>query len=216
MNDYAPFIAYSNLNKFAEYRKCVITDAPCTKDVFVGQFVRFGYFRVNCTNANSRHVIILILNQFGKYALKSPELRGLLTGIEAESIYKNGTVDEIIIIADREFIARKLMMSMLLGIRQDKLPVDYQIFPYDIFLIIVPEHCAVPKHRIMSDAEAKKLIKDQHINVANMPGIFQNDPPLAWINAHVGDLIEIERLSETTGIALFYRHVKRPVYESKK
>lgn len=71
----------------------------------------------------------------------------------------------------------------------------------------VNKHLLVPKHSKLSDSEKKKLLEKYHLDVFSLPKIMVNDPAIAKLNAKAGDVIKIERESQTAGTSTYYRVV---------
>tara|TARA_Y100000310_G_C20338138_1_gene648498 strand:+ start:120 stop:356 length:237 start_codon:yes stop_codon:yes gene_type:complete len=68
-------------------------------------------------------------------------------------------------------------------------------------------HGLVPKHFILSNSEKKELFIKQHFTTKTLPKILITDPTLINLKVKVGDIIKIERKSETAGITYYYRVV---------
>jgi DNA-directed RNA polymerase subunit H len=63
----------------------------------------------------------------------------------------------------------------------------------------------------MSEEEASDLLAKYRISIEQLPKIFSDDPAVKVIEGTVGDVIKIERESQTAGRAESYRLViKRP------
>jgi DNA-directed RNA polymerase subunit H len=71
----------------------------------------------------------------------------------------------------------------------------------------VSKHILVPKHSKVSDSEKKKLFEKYNINGKELPRIFKEDPAIVKLSVKVGDIIKIERESQTAGVAKYYRVV---------
>ena len=71
----------------------------------------------------------------------------------------------------------------------------------------VSKHSLVPKHTKVSDAEKVKLFEKYLISARELPKILKNDPAIAKLNVKPGDIIKIERISQTAGISNYYRAV---------
>jgi len=70
------------------------------------------------------------------------------------------------------------------------------------------EHDLVPKHRIMSEKEIKKLRGKYGIkNRYQLPKILMRDPVMIALGAVKGDVIEITRKSDIAGESKYYRLV---------
>ena len=73
---------------------------------------------------------------------------------------------------------------------------------------IILSHSLVPKHEILSEEEAKEVIKkyaggDKY----KLPYIRKTDPIVQALGAKVGDVIKITRKSPTAGESVYYRLV---------
>lgn len=71
----------------------------------------------------------------------------------------------------------------------------------------VTKHQLVPKHSKLTDSEKEVWLKEQAFDFRQLPRIMKNDPTLLHLNAKVGDVIRIERHSQTAGISVYYRVV---------
>ena len=77
-------------------------------------------------------------------------------------------------------------------------------FPaFDIF-----EHDIVPKHEILPEQEAKKLLEQYRVHPYQLPQISSNDPAVKAIGAKPGDIVRVIRgKSPTAGEHIAYRYV---------
>ena len=71
----------------------------------------------------------------------------------------------------------------------------------------VNKHKLVPKHIKLSDSEKNKLFTKFNIDGKEMPKIFSDDSAIVKLNAKAGDIIKVERVSETAGESFYYRFV---------
>ncbi len=69
------------------------------------------------------------------------------------------------------------------------------------------ENYLVPKHEIMTEEEKQQLLKKFNISLKQLPRIKERDPAVKAIGAKKGDIIKIERKSQTAGVAYYYRVV---------
>lgn len=70
----------------------------------------------------------------------------------------------------------------------------------------IQKHVLVPKHTILSEAEAAELLEQFNITVLQLPVISATDPIVKAIGAKAGQIVKIERESPT-GKASYYRRV---------
>ena len=72
----------------------------------------------------------------------------------------------------------------------------------------IKEHFLVPKHSKATEKEKKDIIEKYNISLNELPKITLDDPAISSLDAKEGDIIRIDRSSETAGKTLFYRCVK--------
>jgi len=71
----------------------------------------------------------------------------------------------------------------------------------------VGQHVLVPKHEVLSEEEAQKVLKRYKILPHQLPHIKNSDPAAKAIGAKPGDILKITRDSLTAGKAVVYRYV---------
>ncbi|MBD3195998.1 MAG: DNA-directed RNA polymerase subunit H [Candidatus Lokiarchaeota archaeon] len=71
-------------------------------------------------------------------------------------------------------------------------------------------HKYVPKHVLLTKAEAEELLETYKIRYTDLPQMFEKDPVAIAIGAKEGDVVKIIRDSETTVSQInYYRYVKK-------
>lgn len=83
--------------------------------------------------------------------------------------------------------------------------ITITIFTERDLLFNITKHKLVPNHRIISQTEKEKLLVEKMIKETDMPKILIDDPVAKYYGAKKGDVIEIERDSETAGKILTWR-----------
>ncbi len=73
--------------------------------------------------------------------------------------------------------------------------------------IDITKHAFVPKHTILNEGERDELLKKYKIALRQLPRISLADPVIKMINAKQGDVVKIERDSQTAGRSVYYRVV---------
>jgi len=73
--------------------------------------------------------------------------------------------------------------------------------------ILVPDHVFVPKHEILTKAEAEEVLTKFNCQPTEMPLIMVNDPAIVGLDVKPGDMIRIIRNSDTAGKSIYYRYV---------
>lgn len=69
------------------------------------------------------------------------------------------------------------------------------------------ENKLVPSHRLLSDEEKKGLLSELGIRTIQLPKILASDSAIKNLKAKPGDVIEIERKSQTAVNSKYYRVV---------
>ena len=89
--------------------------------------------------------------------------------------------------------------------KNDKIFV--QVFWLDTLIINIIKHEIVPKHRIIDARERDALFQKYDIKSLNqLPIILKTDPVAKFLGMRRGDVCEILRPSETSGMYISYRH----------
>lgn len=71
----------------------------------------------------------------------------------------------------------------------------------------VTKHVLVPEHVLLSDSDAKSILKEYNIAPKLLPRIVVTDPCAKILGAKPGQIIKIIRKSPTAGTSVFYRLV---------
>jgi DNA-directed RNA polymerase subunit H (RpoH/RPB5) len=81
-------------------------------------------------------------------------------------------------------------------------------YEYGKFTFIPINHKLVPACRILSRSEESELLEKAHIAKKNCRKIRIGDAVSVWLGAELGDIIEEQQLSESSGIEVTYRVVR--------
>lgn len=71
----------------------------------------------------------------------------------------------------------------------------------------IEKHQFMPRHVLLSDTEKEDVLKKYGITSRQLPRILATDPAIVKFGCKPGDVIKIERKSETAGEAVYYRVV---------
>lgn len=77
----------------------------------------------------------------------------------------------------------------------------------------ISKHKFVPKHAILNDKEKKELLKKYNITLNQLPRMITSDPMVKKLDAKVGDVIKITRISSTAGSIPYYRVVVKGTFK---
>ena len=73
--------------------------------------------------------------------------------------------------------------------------------------IRLQDHILVPKHELLSEEEAKELLKILGIKKEDLPKMKADDPIAKEIGAKPGDIVRIIREDKLFGKSVYYRLV---------
>lgn len=79
---------------------------------------------------------------------------------------------------------------------------------YKIFSDNIPKHVSVPEHRIMTNEETIKFLKEINKEKKDLPVIRKNEGMSIWLGVRPGQLVEIKRPHEVSVYELAYRICK--------
>lgn len=82
-----------------------------------------------------------------------------------------------------------------------------EFFKFDDLLINISKHELVPKHELCSEEEKRLVLKKYRAKETQLPKILQTDPMARYLGARKGELVKINRDSETAGQYIVYRIV---------
>lgn len=88
-------------------------------------------------------------------------------------------------------------------------PTDYQIFSLRELQFNIPDNTLlVPKHKLISDDdEIQDILNKYQVKRNQLPLILHTDKMAKYINAKSGNLVQITRISPTSGEYIVYRCV---------
>lgn len=90
----------------------------------------------------------------------------------------------------------------------DELRFDYQVFDMKDLQFNISKHMLVPKHTLINDPdEINKILEAYQVKLNQLPQILKCDKMAQYLNAKVGNLVKITRISPTSGEHIVYRCV---------
>lgn len=197
MKNYNQILAqvYTNLFEFIQYRKLVLTDETprLSIDAFNKKIQIQRFITLKTTNENNESIVIVLLHNNTEISSKAAKFKKIIQSFDSPS--------KLII------ISKDIIMTFI-----NKQEIDYHIdnYTYLQLSIVVPKHELCSPHRILDKTEMTTLLENQlYKEKSNLPTICINDPMVIWIGGEIGDVVEIERVSELAGKALVYRRVTK-------
>jgi DNA-directed RNA polymerase subunit H len=122
---------------------------------------------------------------------------------EEEGLLKTGDTLILIVI---ENINQMVNLEKSLADLYDEYGYFVQVFNLDILQNNITKLNIVPKHRLLSKTEIKKLLEKYNAKPEDLPTIKRLDPIAKYYAMRPGDICEILRKTETSGIGYYYRH----------
>jgi len=204
MTKYVPGEVYTNMPKFLQYRGVQTTYVFAPIDKFAGTLNSYEHVKINGERVDSRGkkqlVYIVILSPGSKYATRAPDFRKLYN-----TLAKSTDPTEVMFVSEQELTNH--IRKQMDDIRRENPNVYIEAYTYDKFMIVYPEHVAIPPHRIATQTEVDQYYNDFGIAREDMPKIMVSDTPVMWLGAKSGDVISVTRRSESAGYSAIMRHV---------
>lgn len=220
MNEHPSFLVYQHLGRFFESRKLELAagvDLDTGRDRFLAELEHTGYYRADAKSADEMVVSVLLLAPSGKYTGSGPELRRLITSLDSEDFAKQKRLDEVIVVAPEDVIAKKNMTDVIDAIRRESaaraageetqnqaLAGHYNMYAYHVLSLDVPRAQCVPEHTIADQEAVATFLEREKIGIADLKRIASSNPPVIWIGARPGQVVRIVAPSETAGEAYDY------------
>lgn len=192
---------YNNLYKFFEYRDIIPEDQQKDEYTFNNDILDSLYIKLlGKNNRTNNDIIIYFFTISDKNLFQSTEFNKFFN-----NNIKVSKHSEIIIIIDSAIMtsSRHKKINKLKN-KKDRL----ELYDYDIFSTVKPEHILAPKHEILPKDEEELLINHCKLNGKHeLPFININDPQIIWIGANIGDVVKITGRDEIAGEYMEYRLV---------
>jgi len=84
------------------------------------------------------------------------------------------------------------------------------------FMICLAKQVLVPKHILLNDEQKQEYLDTYRVHPKDMEKIFVTDPMARYFNAKLGQVFRVERPSPTSGTAVAYRYVVKPIIDKVK
>ena len=188
-------------------------DLDTPRDRFITGLNHIGYYRLDARDNREdayKIVTILILALSGKYTDHAPYLRGLVSSLNSEGFVREGRLSEVIVVAPDEIMKKKNMTDVIRDFRAAASAADYyNLYPYSVFSLNIPQCQIVPLHEIVSLPEQTAFLARERLALRDLPMVASSNTPVVWIGGRPGQVIRIRHPSETAGEAYQYCVVSR-------
>lgn len=194
----ADYNRYLNVYECASvWRKYTMLDAKLDRDAFRTRMQTNSMVEIHATSSRKNRLVIFHLFDDlpeNKYLSKTAELINLVEK------YDRGT--NVVLITANPFKAH-----FLKAVKKLNAVWPMYCYRYYNFNLVIPNAPGGSVHRIMSRDEVLELCNTAlYSAIENFPKILDQDPQCIWIDADVGDVLEITRISDS-GPAIDYRVV---------
>lgn len=102
-------------------------------------------------------------------------------------------------------LSTNINKKLHLDINKDPSKLLVEVYLHSSFVIELPKHSASVKHTIATKEEIEQTVNILREETSKFPSIYVNDPQNIWLGAKVGQIIKIERMSDSAGSAIAYR-----------
>ena len=82
-----------------------------------------------------------------------------------------------------------------------------EVFMEKDLMIDKISHVSVPKHELLTDADAKLVLEEYSAKKREIPKMYVSDPIARYYNAKIGNMFRIIRPSEISGLVTTYRFI---------
>jgi len=85
---------------------------------------------------------------------------------------------------------------------------NYEVFLMKNLMINITHHDIVPRHILLSEEEANRVMEEYQAKKVQLPRLLTTDPVAKYYGMKVGDVCKIVRQSPMTGESYYYRVLK--------
>jgi DNA-directed RNA polymerase subunit H (RpoH/RPB5) len=187
---------YKNIFLLAlKYRGYEKIDEELERDIFMLQIRQVGYVITKFKDPeNFRPVYFILISETSNLSSKSAELRALIDSFKDP--------------CDLIILMKKKLKQNIDSVLVPRKHLNITVFLQKHLIIEMPKAPLCGRSRILSREEFLRLANnDLGVQLTDLPIIRAEDPQCMWINAKVGDVVEITMDSDISGETVHYRVV---------
>jgi DNA-directed RNA polymerase subunit H (RpoH/RPB5) len=215
-NRFIPYVVYKNLFIFMKYANISFDDKEMNLDQFSKDIQHYGFISFKALDRHQRRIVIFVVNKNDllvknhEFNRKAPDFTKLVHYFPTPKITKGVCTfkDEIEVMVISEDGMTTHVCKKANEIMRGRPGLVIHDYNYTLFNEVIPEGLICDEHIVLSDEEVVKLIKFQKFTKKELPKISRIDPQVIWIAGRPGDIIQINRTSETSIVLPYYRVVK--------
>lgn len=193
-------------------------------DMVVNNIKNAGFIQIDAMRTVPRGernlVVFLILSDDDEKKKKNKNIKKI---IDTYTLDKDNNLDEFIIITEKSEFLKSAFIKLMTELKMNEISKDfkgekaiYNAYPYHNFLVDIPNHISVPRHRIMQDQEIQDNLFSEYIKANDIYTIYEFDPPIVWLGGRDGQIVEVIRLSSSSLEAPVYRLIKAELYKPER
>ena len=214
------------INEFFPNRNItLISNRIFSDDEIIGDMEKYGFVRIDGISKNKRgnrdKIVFIILKSNDNYTnnIELKKIKKVVELIDTDESTKNNTLNEFFMVINKEYFGRKnfddivkeLYNRQKIGIDTDGEKPYYSIFPYHNFSFSVPKCKILFPHILMTKEEVSDLLQKERINFKDLPVILTNDVNIIWNGGRPGQVVRINRYSESALESTYYRRIENHV-----
>jgi DNA-directed RNA polymerase subunit H (RpoH/RPB5) len=188
---------YLNIQKFVtEYRQYKLVDPFLEYNVFKKTIQVDQYIKHKCIDTKKeRPVYLYLFTGISKYIKTTPQFKRLMDKTSDEPA-------DVIVISKEE-------LSIYINKALIKYPhLNVYNYMHKYFAIELSTGPLCSPHKVLSNIDVRLLCsRDLIIHPLSLPSIAINDPQNIWIGGELGQVVQINSISEITGQTIRYRIV---------
>lgn len=127
-----------------------------------------------------------------------------------DRIYSNDEgvleADDTLVLIVIENMNQMISLEKALASLYDEYGYFIQVFNLDILQNNITKLDLVPKHTLLEQTEIDELLEKYNTRAEDLPVIRRLDPIAKYYAMRPGDICQIERKTDTSGITKYYRH----------
>jgi DNA-directed RNA polymerase subunit H len=159
-------------------------------------------------NDDMEYIINLDVETNYNTTIKNKKVYIKLLDYKITSVNKNSPIGEFLSKYNNEY---KLLVVENINQKSEKIILSYktdcEVFKIAELKFCITEHILVPKHTVLTQEEAKKVLETYNAKKKDMPLISSTDPVAKHYNMKPDNICKIERPSIMTCVTPFYRIV---------
>lgn len=214
MIKFAPMTVYENIILMLKYRAIDMTSEVLSMNKFIDTLNNYEYVvitgvRKETDTRTAANVRVVLIAPNSRFATKAPDFKKMYKAILKDAPDMN----ELLFVSSDAFTVHIKKAIIEIKSTSNILIEDYT---YRFFMLEVPKHVQVPQHTIVSGGEVEQFCDYFYTTKERFQDIVSGDPIAVWLGLRPTNVVKIERLSETAGNAIAYRHCKVGSVEKKK